>query len=309
METMGTGIDVIGDIHGHEAELRALLDRLGYKEARGAYRHPEGRRVLFLGDFIDRGPCILQTLQIVRAMVEEGTAMAILGNHELNALRYFTNDSAGKPLREHCAKNTGQVQATIDQIPPDQLKYWLSWFANLPLWLDLGDLRAVHACWDEAAMRALKDLGPLTPEVLATVSVKGTPGHTVISHLLNGPEGWLPEGVLHETADGTLRPEFRVRWWANLEGLSCADAIFPECSQVPDLPPAKMPECVPYPEDACPVFFGHYAIRDGREPAPQAANLACLDYGVGKGGFLCAYRWDGEHSIESGKFLAGSRTY
>ena len=44
--------DIIGDIHGHAAELKALLEKLGYREQDGAYRHPD-RRAVFLGDFID----------------------------------------------------------------------------------------------------------------------------------------------------------------------------------------------------------------------------------------------------------------
>ena len=51
------GFDLIGDIHGHAAPLRRLLGRLGYEETDGCYRHPE-RRLIFLGDFIDRGPAI-----------------------------------------------------------------------------------------------------------------------------------------------------------------------------------------------------------------------------------------------------------
>lgn len=60
--------DIIGDIHGHADPLRALLEKLGYDETDGAYRHPE-RTVIFMGDFVDRGPKIRETLQIVKAMM------------------------------------------------------------------------------------------------------------------------------------------------------------------------------------------------------------------------------------------------
>ena len=63
--------DIIGDIHGHAAELRALLKRMGYQEREGAYRHP-GRTAVFVGDFIDRGPSQVETVEIARAMVEAG---------------------------------------------------------------------------------------------------------------------------------------------------------------------------------------------------------------------------------------------
>ena len=97
--------------HGCCGELEALLGQLGYRvstrlltehgspqTAHGSpqiatgpvFTHPEGRKVLFLGDFIDRGPSIPRTLKIVKAMVDAGEALAIMGNHEYNALLYHT---------------------------------------------------------------------------------------------------------------------------------------------------------------------------------------------------------------------------
>ena len=69
MKTKQQHYDIIGDIHGYADELCDLLARLGYHERNGIYQHPE-RRVVFVGDFIDRGPKIRKTLQIVRAMVD-----------------------------------------------------------------------------------------------------------------------------------------------------------------------------------------------------------------------------------------------
>lgn len=84
------GYDIIGDIHGHADALRQLLHLLGYEWRGNSYRHPEGRKVVFLGDYLDRGPNVRETLEIVRAMVDGGQALAILGNHELNAILYHT---------------------------------------------------------------------------------------------------------------------------------------------------------------------------------------------------------------------------
>src|SRR3954454_18200128 len=106
--------DLIGDIHGHADELAQLLETLGYEKAQGAYRHPE-RKVIFLGDFIDRGPKIRQVLEIVRPMIEEGKALAVMGNHELNALAFHTEDSKcrGTYLRNRDNKNIRQHCQTI----------------------------------------------------------------------------------------------------------------------------------------------------------------------------------------------------
>ena len=62
-------VDLVGDMHGHADKLEALLHKLGYKKSGGTYSHPE-RKVIFVGDYIDRGPKIIKTLEIVKAMVD-----------------------------------------------------------------------------------------------------------------------------------------------------------------------------------------------------------------------------------------------
>jgi hypothetical protein len=93
-------VDVIGDIHGHADKLEALLRRLGYTRKGDAWRHPE-RTAVFVGDFIDRGPAQLRSVDIARRMVDAGTALAVMGNHELNAIAWHTPDpgNPGEYLR------------------------------------------------------------------------------------------------------------------------------------------------------------------------------------------------------------------
>ena len=81
--------DIIGDIHGHADELVTLLGRLGYTEQQSCFRHPS-RKVIFCGDFVDRGPHIPDVVRIARAMVEQDAALAVMGNHEFNALAFHT---------------------------------------------------------------------------------------------------------------------------------------------------------------------------------------------------------------------------
>ena len=69
--------DIIGDIHGHASALEALLLKMNYKEVNGVWQHP-GRRVIFVGDYIDRGPAIRETLHIVRSMTENDKAIALM---------------------------------------------------------------------------------------------------------------------------------------------------------------------------------------------------------------------------------------
>ncbi|MCY1070433.1 polynucleotide kinase-phosphatase [Nannocystis sp. RBIL2] len=85
--------DIIGDIHGCFDELVALLGRLGYAiEGEGeALRvtHPQGRRPIFLGDLVDRGPKIVEVLRLVMDMVAAGAALCVPGNHEMKLHRYL----------------------------------------------------------------------------------------------------------------------------------------------------------------------------------------------------------------------------
>ena len=66
--------DLIGDIHGHSAPLVELLEKLDYRVANGVFRHPT-RQVIFLGDFIDRGPKQREVIEIVRPMIDDGAAL------------------------------------------------------------------------------------------------------------------------------------------------------------------------------------------------------------------------------------------
>ena len=79
--------DIIGDVHGCADELEELLELLGYELDGGGYAHPAGRKAVFVGDLVDRGPRILDTVRIARAMVERGSAFAVPGNHDQKLVR------------------------------------------------------------------------------------------------------------------------------------------------------------------------------------------------------------------------------
>lgn len=81
--------DIIGDVHGCAGELESLLGSLGYAPPgpAGAWVHPEGRRAVFVGDLVDRGPRVLDVLALVQAMVEAGSALAVPGNHDVKLVR------------------------------------------------------------------------------------------------------------------------------------------------------------------------------------------------------------------------------
>src|ERR1035441_2819838 len=159
-------------------------------------------KVIFLGDFIDRGPEIRETLQTVRAMVDGGSALAVMGNHEFNAMAYHTPDGKGAYLRKHTEVKVEQYRATMEQLGtpyPDEWKGWLEWFATLPLFLDLGHLRAVHAACDAEAVNAFGAIKRIDEATLRTMADKKSPLGKFRNHLLNGVELKLPKGyVFHD---------------------------------------------------------------------------------------------------------------
>ncbi|AWH94309.1 polynucleotide kinase-phosphatase [Dietzia psychralcaliphila] len=105
--------DVIGDVHGCRAELEELLGTLGYTlerdQARRAVdaRHPESRRVVFVGDLVDRGPDSPGVLRLAMGMVETGNALCVSGNHEAKL---------AKALGRGSVKATHGLQQTLDQL-------------------------------------------------------------------------------------------------------------------------------------------------------------------------------------------------
>jgi protein phosphatase len=83
--------DIVGDIHGCYDELLALLTQLGYRIENGSEGPnafpPAGRKAIFLGDLVDRGPRIPDVLRLVMRMVADGTALCVPGNHDMKLMR------------------------------------------------------------------------------------------------------------------------------------------------------------------------------------------------------------------------------
>jgi hypothetical protein len=301
--------DLIGDIHGHARELEHLLKQLGYEEREGVYRHPS-RQVIFLGDLIDRGPQIARVLAIARRMVEAGSAQMVLGNHELNALAFDTPSpqKPGEYLRPRTEKNIKQHQQTLNQLSPQDLKETLAWFRTLPLWLEMQALRVVHACWHPEELQVIKhaldEHGGLSDAFLADAYTMGMRTFTAIEKVLKGPEAALPQGVSYLDKEGHRRTRMRTRWYLSPEGHTFRSyALQAQAIESDDaLPQSVVAAARPYPMDAPPVFFGHYWLKAER-PGTLAANVACLDYSIAKGGFLTAYRWNGESRLSDDHFV------
>ena len=212
-------IDIIGDIHGHADNLEVLLQKLGYKKKGGIYSHPNSK-VLFLGDYIDRGPKIRKTLEIVKSMVDSGNAIALMGNHEYNAICFNFKETEGGYLREHLIKNIIQHYETLKQFQNKQREYeeYLDWFKTLPLYYETEHFRAVHACWDNNNIQYLKQIlvnNILTDEIISQSVKKETKLNDVIDQTLKGKEIEMPDGWFFTDKDGTRRTKIRTKWWEN----------------------------------------------------------------------------------------------
>jgi hypothetical protein len=132
-------------------------------------------------------------------------------------------------------------------------------------------------------------------------------GHALfapVEVVLKGKEGRLPDGKSFQDKDGHVRTEIRTRWYLRPDGHTYRTYAFQSDEIACDLrlDEAVVADAAPYPADAKPVFVGHYWLSAER-PELLARNVACLDYSVAKGGFLCAYRWDGEQALCNENFV------
>ncbi|MBE89257.1 MAG: hypothetical protein CMM76_07420 [Rhodospirillaceae bacterium] len=303
--------DLIGDIHGQAAELEALLKKLGYRRAANSYRH-ENRKVIFVGDFVDRGPHQRRVIDLVRSMIKSGDALAVMGNHEYNAIAYHTTRAGGGFLRERSTKNTNQHQAFLEEYEGDPSAWAdvIDWFKSLPLWLDLEGIRIIHACWEKASIDRVLEFqngsNLLGEKLLHASGDPTTWQYKAVDTLLKGKEIRLPNGGYFHDKDGNKRNYIRVRWWDKANTYR-ETYMGPESARahIPD-DPIFGDQMIEYGHTEKPVFLGHYWLEG--VPEPLAANIACLDYSVAKfGGKLVAYRWDGEAILNAAKFVSLKR--
>src|SRR5690625_3957693 len=146
--------------------LEALLKKMGYCHDGQCYRH-DSRRVIFVGDFIDRGPQQLKTLELARPMIDTGAALAVMGNHELNAICWHTPDPdrPGEHLRPRTGslgeKNRKQHEAFLAEVGEDSATHAdiIRWCIALPLCSDRRGLRVVRAGVHALSLNELKANG------------------------------------------------------------------------------------------------------------------------------------------------------
>ncbi|MCP9488948.1 MAG: polynucleotide kinase-phosphatase [Solirubrobacteraceae bacterium MAG38_C4-C5] len=142
--------DVIGDVHGCYAELVELLEQLGYtvQETAGevAVTPPAGRRAVFVGDYVDRGPDSPRVLRLVMGMAQAATAICLPGNHDIKLVRKLK----GRDVRitHGLAETLEQLETTPDDFR-DSARAFLDALVSHVV-LDEGRLVVAHAGMKES---------------------------------------------------------------------------------------------------------------------------------------------------------------
>lgn len=299
--------DIIGDVHGYASELKHLLQLMDYTNETGVWSHSY-RKAVFVGDFIDRGPQSREVIRIVKDMVKAGSALAILGNHEINAILYFTRGKDGKCLRIPSSGN----RKLLDQMAYEYRNQYallekdIKWLRSLPLHLELNGIRVVHAYWNDVHIRFMDKLyedGRIRKRTLKEIVKRESPYYLPLNQTTKGVEFNLPKDLILKDDKNIQRSSFRVKWWQNPFGQTFKNLHFESKFNLPDytIPEQLITPYHVYPPEAPPVFIGHYCMGNG--PLIPARNVCCVDACVANGGRLAAYRYNGEDELLEENFV------
>lgn len=152
--------DIIGDLHGCADELEELLDRLGYQSALSpgdtaidsglTYSHPDGRKAVFVGDLVDRGPRVLDCIKIVRNMVRAGSGLCVPGNHDMKLLRKLRGKDV--QINHGLAQSLAEIEALPEALRAEFCQALAQFLDELVSHyvLDDGKLVVAHAGMKES---------------------------------------------------------------------------------------------------------------------------------------------------------------
>lgn len=132
------GWDIIGDVHGCFSEMMSLTEKLGYEVGPdGGLHHPDGRKVAWVGDLVDRGPKVVECLRVVKATMDSGNGISVMGNHEDMYIEWhmsFGNHGGGGWGGNYLARNGTDVTINAIAKSPEGHRYWFDFMKNLPLY-------------------------------------------------------------------------------------------------------------------------------------------------------------------------------
>ena len=284
-------IDIVGDVHGEIDALEALLQHLGYR-ADGS--HAQRRRLVFLGDLVDRGPDSVSVLRLVNDLANRGRAQCVLGNHDLNIfLERHKDDNAWffghAPARE---ERGSQVQAS-ESFRQEAFAF----FETLPVALERIGLRVVHACWHPVMIELLRNETAVCPlyrrckeairELLRERGITdeidvemAEQNENPVKVLTSGLEEAAPEKYY---LNGKWRLLRRVDWWNR-----CPD---PSWCVIGHYSRRRLPS---EKGGAGDLLINVPDLTDQRQYGPLGdSQVLCIDYSVG-------YRWKERQKVGAG---------
>jgi protein phosphatase len=138
-------IDVIGDVHGCFDEFYKLTEKLGYDWDSGLPRHPEDRKLAFVGDLTDRGPHSLKMITIAASLHREKEAYYVPGNHCNKLYRYFLGNNV--KIVHGLETTTAELSALTEKERIGYRNSFIELYEASPLYqvLDDGRLIIAHA--------------------------------------------------------------------------------------------------------------------------------------------------------------------
>jgi len=292
---------IIGDVHGMLEPLEVLLQKLGFVKNNGAYQHPK-YTAIFVGDLVDRGKHQRGVLELVRAMVEHGSAKAILGNHEYYVISFYSiNPLTQRPFKKHTPELLEYRRAFTRDYPlgskaADDI---INWLKSLPLFLEIGGFRVAHAAWNEEIITQLQQRigkkGLLSTDDWQEALTEGTSLKIAVTTLLQGVYISMPELIQPSTNPAPpshLSKHYRLYWWKTQfsawKHILCAKKYLKRFEDMPV--PANLLTQYNYDAQQPPLFLGHYWFTG--TPKLIQKNLACVDYSACVGGELTAYVWN-----------------
>ena len=197
-------LDIVGDIHGELGALQALLQHLGYAEDG---QHPQARTLVFVGDFVDRGPDSPGVMDVVQRLVQSGNARAVVGNHEINLLRHDAKDGSGWFFNERLASDHSKYSHFARATNTLQRARIESFLNGLPLGLERQDLRIIHAAWSAPEIAKVRTM-PLGTARIAYDHGEQQAKEAAIALQIAQRMALEKQTWPHSLEDGSLRPPF-----------------------------------------------------------------------------------------------------
>lgn len=289
-------IDFVGDIHGNYHKFSQLLKLLGYEwnNELKTFTHHENRKLCILGDFINVGLENGKVLETLYSMQQQNQIYIIAGNHEyFLALLYIKTYNNKSAFWYYMQRNYFTLYQEFTN--KRELFYqYLDWICELPIFIEFGHVKAIHGMWDDSIIHKIRGIN--TVGNIIKIAATQNDLKDAVNRLLIG--------IIHK-----YRPQsdantifFRYRWWDYDKNLPLQNMFIHKSETFPleELQHVDLNSIKTHIDNYV-IFFGHYNLQG--YPYLTHPLRCCLDFGGAKGGFLTAYRWDGEDTLHESKLV------